>query len=142
MRFRWKTEKGLTLLEILLASLIFTFGVGATATAYGFIQTSLNKGLALNEAIGLSVGEIESLLSADFTDSALSPTGNPHAVTLPATSFIVTRFNGTMSYSVTEKDWGVIQPAPADDYKEIVMTVSWNDGTARTLNVTALRRKP
>lgn len=131
-------SRGMTLLEVLLAALLLSLVAGGIGGVVWFTQTHLLRALLLNQAVGFSTGQMEQLVAKPYDDSALA-TGTTTDVVLPAASLLVSRFSGAASYTVTEQKWGTSSP---DDYKQINLTVTWNDGTSRTLTVSAVKRKP
>jgi Tfp pilus assembly protein PilV len=130
--------RGMTMLEIVLAALLLSLTAGGIGMAVSFTQTHMLRGLLLNEAVAFSGGRVEELTGLPYNDPALA-TGATTTVNLPDASLLKSQFTGAASYAVTEQTWGTTSP---DLYKEIALTTTWNDGAARTLTVTAIKKKP
>lgn len=127
------------MLEIVLAALVLSLAAGGIGMAVSFTQTHMLRGLLLNDAVTFSGGRVEELAGLPYDDPALAAGVDPVAVDLPDASLLKSQFSGAASYTVTEQVWGASSP---DDYKQINLTLTWNDGAARTLTVTAVKKKP
>ncbi len=114
-----KAEKGFTLIEILIVILIFSIGMLGLST----LQFSAAKGNTgahrLTEATATASAQLESLLSANYSDPILDPG-----------TYGLSNGVYSISYTVTE--------TVNNQVKDIVLTVTRTDDVARinTYNLT------
>lgn len=108
-----KKENGFTLLEVIVAVAILTFGLLAVASMQVRAITGNDLASRISEASGWGQQKVEELLGLSYTDADLDPTGNPH-----------TEQNPPAGYTIT---WNVTDNNPVNNVKLIVVTVTWQD---------------
>jgi hypothetical protein len=91
-----------------------------------------------SQATEFLVQQLETLAFYDYTDAALNTATNPHDAPLPA-SALRDKYGGTRSYVVTTGEWS--PGNSSTEYKQIVATVAWNDGSGKSLSLRSLMRK-
>ena len=111
LKNRSNNEKGVTMIEILMAMSILAVGILAvvamqTASAKGNL-TSLMSTDGLNEA----VNQLETLMDRDWDHADLASGNNPHSVSQG-------------QYTIT---WNVTDDAVINNTKTINMTVTWSN---------------
>jgi prepilin-type N-terminal cleavage/methylation domain-containing protein len=134
MKTRCKNERGeqgFSLLEVMIAIAILTFGILAVAS----MQTSFIYGNSvadrLTEGTSWAGNKMEELLTLPDTDTQLSSgTHGPE-----------TMMSGTSSYDV---NWEVIDSVdslnPLEDAKLIIVTVTWQDkGNQKSTRLRCIR---
>ncbi|MEW6669607.1 MAG: prepilin-type N-terminal cleavage/methylation domain-containing protein [Thermodesulfobacteriota bacterium] len=103
---------GFTLLEVIIAISILTFGLLAVAS----MQASSIRGNALaggvTESSTWALDRIERLAALSYTSASLS--SGTHTDTSPPAGFTVT--------------WTVTDNSPFTDVKTLLLTVSWSEG--------------
>jgi len=115
-----KNEKGVTIIEMLMAISILAVGILAviamqTASARGNSTSSKST-----DGLILAVDQIEKLMERAWDHADLDSSGNPHSVT-----------NG--QYTVA---WNVTDNGVIDNTKTINMTVTWSSwGIQRRISV-------
>ena len=122
-----KEQGGFTLIEIIVAVSIFTFGVlGLAAGTISVTRTNQNSHLNAS-AINLAQAKLEDLRSMTTTAFAalLCPSAAPCADTAVAAN---TTFN---------RQWWITTNSPVAGVNKINVTIAWTDYTAHSLAFTA-----
>ncbi len=112
-------ESGFTLLEVIIALSILTFGLLAVAS----MQASAIRGNALADGLTESstwaVDRLEKLTALPYTDANL--TSGTHTDPSPPAGFTIT--------------WTVTDNSPFTDVKTLLLTISWSEvGGPRSLS--------
>jgi len=107
-----ENEKGVTMIEILMAICILAVGILAVVA----MQTGSLRGnttsLSSTDALIFAVGQMESLMGQTWGSAALNSVNNPQQVTSAGGQYTVT--------------WTVSDPGVFQDTKTINMTVNWS----------------
>ena len=128
-------EKGFTLIEVMIALVIFSIGIlGVAAMQINFIQGNATA-RGVTEAAGQASGKMEALVAMQYTDADLDLTaaGSPHSETVGdyTLDWIVSHPDADASGTVNDDE---------DQFKLIQLTVSWNDGgDARSFGMEMMR---
>jgi type IV pilus assembly protein PilV len=125
-------EKGFTLLEVLVASAIFTFGMLAIL---GMLVTAMGgnaQGRQMTEATNLAASKIEDLKLTPYEDLSI----------LPSYSDTTTVSNSSVRDTFT-RTWTVYTSiAPPLKLKKVVVTTSWTaKGKSHSVTVQTLISK-
>jgi type IV pilus assembly protein PilV len=113
---RRRTQRGFTLIEVLIALVVLSVGIGAMIPVLLHSIRGNSFGSATTRAASYSQDKLEELRRADFDDPALTPTtGTPHTDTLPPPF--------TRSWEVHTGAGTAYGP----DLKGIEVTTSWTD---------------
>jgi type IV pilus assembly protein PilV len=121
------TDRGYTLIEMMIA--ISIFAIGFLAIAYMQITASKNNrtGSEITEAATIATDRIEMLMVLDFDNSLLDPANNPHP---PAPDNTQGKYN--IQWIVTDTD---LNGNGTNDSKVIDMTVSWPGAGNKAVNI-------
>lgn len=128
-------ENGFTLIEVMIALVIFSIGVlGLAAMQIDFIQGNATA-LGVTEAATQASDKMEELMAVNYTDSALdlAAAGSPHTETIGSY---------TLDWTVQHPDLDGSTTVNNDEaaFKHIEITVSWNDNTdARSFIMDSMR---
>jgi len=106
-----RRTEGFTLLEILIAIFILSFGILAVASMQ--VSSIRGNGMAgrLTEGTQLACDRMEELMSRSYTHSDL--TAGTHTDPSPPSGYTVT--------------WNVTDDSPITDTKTVTVTVTWTD---------------
>ncbi len=119
------SEKGFSLIEVLIALSIFAIGILAVAL---MLNTSIQYNSSANlmtEATEIAQYQIEKLMSASYNDAELDESLSPYGP------------NSIGKYSVS---WTVQEGLPMPGMKTIELTVAWKDrGENKSLTVDAIK---
>ena len=115
-------EMGFTLLELLFAICILTFGL----LAVGSMQISSIQGNhfagQVTEGTYVACDKVEDLMSLSYAAADLDPAGNPHVDPSSPAGFVVS--------------WNVVVDSPLVDTKTVTVTVTWQErGVQKTASV-------
>ena len=115
-------EEGFTLLEVLVAISILTFGL----LAIGSMQVTSIRGNhfagKVTDGTYLACDKMEDLMSRSYVHADLDPVGNTHIDPSPPAGFTV--------------EWVVAADSPLVDTKTVTVTVKWQDhGKQKTASV-------
>jgi prepilin-type N-terminal cleavage/methylation domain-containing protein len=133
------SNKGFSLLEVIIAMAIFAIGAGGL---YGMQITSAKGNTKANQqtgAIAAGTQFVEFLMKTNFTNAALAPNGNPHnaAGDFPA---LLTSVQRTAPY-VSAVSWNVTDLGATDsEYSgifQVNLTVTYTQN--RQVNLSFLR---
>jgi hypothetical protein len=137
MRISLASKRAVSLAEVVITIVLLAIVVLSCFNYYANVVSFSIKAENYNAATEFLAETLEKILSYSYDDSLLSvtegqaPPGDRHNDPLPGSIF-------TRWYTVSsERRW---DPAQADSlYKEVVATISWDDGTPRQL-VLSLRK--
>lgn len=108
-------ESGFTLIEVLIAMVIFSIGVLAVASMQTNALLGNTKGLSQTEATSWATSQVEQLMSLPFTDPLLR-SATSHGPVTP---------DPENQYQI---DWSVVDtPNPNPVLKTVTVNVSWTD---------------
>ena len=120
------SEKGFSLIEVLIA--IFIFSVGALAIAV-MLDTAIqynSSARLISEATEIAQYQIEKLMSASYNDADLDESSSPYGP------------NTIENYSVS---WIVREDVPMSAMKTINLTVAWDDrGANKSISVDFIKQ--
>ena len=121
------TDRGYTLIEIMIA--ISIFAIGFLAIAYLQITASKNSrtGSEITEAATIATERIEMLMVLPFDDPLLDPTANPHP---PAPDDSQGKYS--IQWIVADAD---LNANGTNDSKVVNMTVSWPGARNKAVNI-------
>ncbi len=128
-------ENGFTLMEVMIALVIFSIGVlGLAAMQIDFIQGNATA-LGVTEAAHQASDKMEELMAVNYTDSALdlAAVGSPHTETTG---------DYTLDWTVQHPDLDASGTVNNDEaaFKHVQLTISWNDNTdSRSFIVDSMR---
>jgi type IV pilus assembly protein PilV len=109
-----KSEKGIGLIEIIIAMLIFAIGITAAIRTLPVSNTATTRSRNLTEATNLAQQKIEELMGTPFNDAELS-TGDHNDPNNPLERIY------TRTWTVTDND-------PVVDMKSVTVTVTYLSG--------------
>jgi type IV pilus assembly protein PilV len=120
MRTKLETEKGFTIIEVLIAISVLTIGILAVST----MQVSAIRGNAFasrqTEGTTLALDRMEKIMSLSYENTDLAA-GN-HTVPSPPSGYTVV--------------WNVSDDSPLNNAKRIIVTVTWTGhGVQRNVSV-------
>ena len=122
-------ERGFTLVELMIAMVIFSFGILAVVKMQ---ISSMQGNSAATRVTAQSVvaqNKLEQLFVMSYDNPWLEPEGNPSAGTDSAGN---THQETTQGYTVS---WDVIDDDPVADSKLVTVTVTGRGGTAQIASV-------
>lgn len=142
-----KSKRAISIMEIIAAIALLAV-VTLTATSYAvYVKISNIKTGNYCQAAEFLVQQLEILSYYDYSDPLLSvnQAGTTHSAPLPDSlpqfpDLLKDRYAGDRQYVVTEDSWDTANSG-ISKYKKIVVTITWNDGIARSLTLTSLMRK-
>jgi len=125
------TDRGYTLIEIMIA--ISIFAIGFLAIAYLQITASKNSrtGSEITEAATIATDRMERLMVLAFDDPLLDPTANPHP---PAPDNAQGKYS--IQWLVADTD---LNADGTNDSKVINMSVSWPGAGSKTVNINFIK---
>ena len=124
--FKKSTEKGFSLVEVLIAVSIFSVGILAVALMLDTSIQYTSSARLMSEATEIAQYQMEKLMNASYRDAELDEFSSPYGPNLIA------------NYSVS---WTVQDDVPMSEMKTINLTVAWNDrGENSSLTVAAIKQ--
>ena len=117
-----QSQKGIGLVEIIIAILIFGIGIAAAIRTLPESNTATSRSRNLTVATNLAQQKIEELMGAPINDAQLS--AGTHTDPLNPLERIFTR------------TWSVTDNVPLIDMKQITVTVSFSAGNSNDNSVT------
>lgn len=163
-----KEQDGFTLLEVLVALLIFSIGLLAAASMQVMAIRGNYHSAALTEASYWATGQMERLLSKDFTDPELQDTdgdgtnqdadndwvdddgGNfgldhvadPDSDGQPDNDTTGSQADFQETQGIYTISWNVAEDVASNDTKTVKVMVTWTErGTAKTYEIQAVKAK-
>ncbi len=125
------TDRGYTLIEIMIAISIFAIGF----LAIGYLQITASKnsrtGSEITEAATIATDRIEMLMVLPFDDPLLDPAANPHP-SAPAN----TQGKYSIQWIVADND---LNADGTNDSKVIDMSVSWPGAGNKAVNINIIK---
>jgi type IV pilus assembly protein PilV len=120
-------QSGFTLVEVLIATLIFSIGLLAVASMQVMSIRGNNHSAALTEASYYALGQMERLMSLPHTDGDLAAGNHPDS---PLNEGI---------YSIS---WNVSDDVATNNTKTIDVTVVWTErGAAKTYEIQGIKAR-
>nr|WP_319392831.1 prepilin-type N-terminal cleavage/methylation domain-containing protein [uncultured Desulfobacter sp.] len=135
-------DGGFTLIEVLIALMVFSFGI----LSIGMMQLGAiggnNFANQLTEATVFGSDQIEQMLSWDYDDDRLDSTNN-NAYTLPdGTTNYTADGHQADSDNVCHAYWQITDNTPVTDSKTIDITVFWNrKGDLKSFSLSVVKAK-
>lgn len=134
-------QAGFTLLEVLIALVIFSIGI----LAVGAMQISAIKGNSiadrLTAATNAAGSQVEQFMNWSYTDTRLA-SGNDTVYTLPGGGNITADGNQTSPDGSYEVYWNVTDDSPVTDSKTIEITAWWQSrGRQKSLELVAIKAR-
>jgi len=121
-------KKGLSLLELLIAISLFTFGLlGSTALTVTVIKGN-HLAKKVTEATILAQDKVEELKRLSYTDSQLAAGDHPNDLA------------GT-DWDYYTREWNVQDDIPTQDMKTITVTVNWTDTSIHEVRLETIRAR-
>lgn len=124
--FKNFTERGFSLIEVLIAVFIFCVGVLAMAL---LLDTSIQNNSSarfISEATEIAQFQMEKLMSTSYNDADLDESLSPYGP------------NAVANYTVS---WTVRDNVPMSAMKTINLTVAWNDrGADKSITVDSIKQ--
>ncbi len=125
-------QKGVTLIELLIAITILTIGLlGIAGMQVTALKTNA-KADTLSVASSLAEGVLEQFLARDPTDSLITT-----ATSVPATWWTSQKVDGAGTYKAT---YTVTPNTPVNDISKISVTVSEVSGSNRSVTLTGYKK--
>ena len=132
-------DAGFTLIEVMIAMLVFTVGVlGLAQLQLAAIQGNANAE-GMTEAVVFGSDQIEQMLSWDYDDARLDPANDSADYTLSGTEY---KADGHQADPGGRYDayWAVKDGSPVTGSKTIDVTVIWQGkGGQKTLSLSAVK---
>lgn len=114
-----QSEKGIGLIEIIIAMLIFAIGISAALRMLPVSNKATSRSRNLTRATNLAQEKIEELMATPLNHADLNA-GNHTDVNNPI----------DLHYS---RSWNVTDNVPVTDMKRVTVTVSFNTGSADSM---------
>jgi Tfp pilus assembly protein PilV len=114
-----RSQRGIGLIEIIVAMLVFAIGITAALRTLPTSNRATSHARNLTIATNLAQEQLERLMGSPFTDAALSAGGHVDP-------------NNPLENHFT-RSWSVADNSPVSGMKRIDVTVSFNSGNADSL---------
>jgi type IV pilus assembly protein PilV len=111
--YKNKVEKGLTLIEVLIALAIFSIGILAVASMEVSARFQSRNSSEITEATSLASNQMEELMLRPFNHSELDPALNPH---------ILSKGKYSIQWTVIASD---LNSDTINESKTVKLTVDW-----------------
>lgn len=133
-------EGGFTLLEVLIAVAILTFGILAVASMQGSAIRGNSRAWDVTEAANSAMDRIEKLMLADYdTDPGLADTDADGIAGLNDDTAITADLSDT-SHPVYDLFWNIAVNQPRINTKTVRIIVKWSvRGVAKDLSIDFIR---
>lgn len=125
------TDRGYTLIEIMIAISIFAIGFLAIASLQITASKNNRTGSEITEAATIATDRMERLMVLAFDDPLLDPTANPHP---PAPNNTQGKYS--IQWMVADTD---INADGTNDSKVVSMSVSWPGAGNKTVNINFIK---
>ena len=124
-----KSQKGFTLIEIMVGLGILAFGILAVASMQTASLTGTSKAYSVTDATTVAMAQLEQLMSLSYSHSDLTD-GNHPSTTVTDT---------TGRYRI---EWTCDDDLPVTNTKTIQVVVSWDEpgGVAKSTELTYIKR--
>ena len=119
-------EQGFTLIEIMIAMVVFLIGIlGVTAMQISAVKGN-SSASGLSEAVIIAQDKMEELMMLDYQTAAVLFNGNHADVHDSGQASTFTQYNIS---------WNITDNAPANELKTIIVTVTWTQNGVNRLVV-------
>jgi prepilin-type N-terminal cleavage/methylation domain-containing protein len=125
------TDRGYTLIEIMIAISIFAIGFLAIASLQITAGKNNRTGSETTEAATIATDRMERLMVLDFDDPLLDPTANPHP---PAPDNTQGKYS--IQWIVADTD---LNADGTNDSKVVNMSVSWPGAGNKAVNISFIK---
>lgn len=135
-----KRQDGFTLIEVLIAIVVFSFGILAVGSMQLNSIQGNNKSRQSAEASNVAYSEMDRLLTLDFADAQLVNTDGDGVLTDATVATADGSNPNNPLFNGYNVFWNIIDDAPYDGVKTIGVVVTWNEREgARTLFLTNIK---
>ena len=118
-----KSERGVTLIEVLVSIFLVALVVIGTMQLFVFGRVQINYQGHKSAAVGLVQQRLEELLASSCYDSVLAKTEN----NLSLDNLLYTRTTTVEAVDDSADGLGAADTDDTDDYRKVTVTVSWNE---------------
>ena len=131
------SQKGFTILEVMIAMAIFAIGILGVAKLQIKSTTGNTTARTITEATTFAVDRVERLISLPYSNSALDQ--NTAATPFYTDPTPIIGFSSGETYT---RRWVITDNNPIANTKQITMTVTWNDqGRTRSFSTNYYRSR-
>ena len=126
MNLHLKSERGVTLIEVLVSIFLLALVVVGTMQLFVFGRTQINYQGHKSEAVELAQQRLEELFADLFAsryDSVVAKTEN----NLPLDNLLCTRTTTVEAVDDSADGLGAADTDGTEDYRRVTATVSWNE---------------
>jgi type IV pilus assembly protein PilV len=124
--FDLSSEKGFTLVEVLIAVSIFSVGLLAVAMMLDTAIQYNSSARFITEATEIAHSQMEQLMNSPYDDASLDEASSPYGP------------NPIANYNVS---WTVRENVPMSSMKTISLSVAWNNrGENKSLTINSLKQ--
>lgn len=116
-----KTDKGFTLIEVLMALAIFSIGILAVASLQVTASLQSRNSSEIADATAIAYSQMEELMQLQFLHPNLDPASNPH---------LLSSGKYSIRWEVTASDLSIVADA-INESKTVELTVSWPGSNQR-----------
>lgn len=133
-------QAGFTLIEVLIAIVIFSFGILAVAAMQITSIQGNAKSRLTSEASNVAYSEMDRLLTLDFADVQLINTDNDGVLTDSTVATADGSNPNNPLFNNYNVFWNIVDDAPYAGVKTVGVVVTWNDrNVPRTLFLTNIK---